>query len=123
MGFDTVTSGVSIENTSDMWLSPFSNSMVGQCAGPTLHSSSCKVWKNGLIAPLIPGSSSALANSNATLVFLSSGRLDRASCVAASGAAPRPPPPPAGAADAAALGPLIIPKDTPWPGPLQVLPV
>jgi hypothetical protein len=43
-GPDTVLSAVSREKTSDIWLSPFSYNMVGQCAGPSLHSSSCRVW-------------------------------------------------------------------------------
>ena len=30
IGPETVLSGVSIENTSDIWLSPFSNNIVGQ---------------------------------------------------------------------------------------------
>src|ERR1700722_18012785 len=55
IGPETVLSGLSIENTSDIWLSPFSNSIVGQCSGPDLQSSSCKAWLNALLVPLMPG--------------------------------------------------------------------
>ncbi len=79
MGPETTLSDVPIENTSDMWLSPFSNSIVGQWSGPTLQSSSCKALLKALSAPLIPGSSSAVASMIFTVDVFSAGRLDRAS--------------------------------------------
>src|SRR5580704_978736 len=69
--------------------------MVGQCSGPALQRSSCKIWRKGIMPPSTagsaPGSSSALASIIFTDVFFSSGRLDRDSRVAAStGGPPKP---------------------------------
>src|SRR6478736_7022522 len=69
--------------------------------------------------PLTPGSSSAEANNSFTLVLLYSGRVDRASSVAAStGCGPRPPSP----AGVARLGPAIRPSVAPGPFAPQVRP-
>src|SRR5712691_8863921 len=73
--------------------------------------------------PLTPGSSSAEANNSFTLVFLYSGRVDRAKSVAAStgcGAGPAPLPSPA--AGVARLGPEIAPSFEVGPFAPQVLP-
>src|SRR5579863_1901689 len=69
--------------------------------------------------PSTPGSSSAEANNSFTLVFLYSGKVDRANSVAAStGCGPRPP----SAAGVARLGPEIAPSTAPGPFAPHVLP-
>src|SRR4029077_19647944 len=62
MGPETVLSGVSMANTSDIWLSPFRYNMVGQCASPNLHSSSCSAISDASMSPITPGSNSARAS-------------------------------------------------------------
>src|SRR5579863_3611678 len=98
MGPETLLSGVSIEKTKDTWLSPFASSSVGQWVGPSLQSSSCSIRLNGITPPSTVGSApmsrSPLASMIFTEVLFNSGRLDRASCVAASTGGPNPPGPP-----------------------------
>src|SRR5262249_13301403 len=75
-------------------------------------------------APLMPGSSSAVAKNSATFVFFSSGSVERASCASAS-TAPRPGPTgtallgaaPRAGGGVAALGPTMgAPTDAGPPG-------
>src|ERR1700727_3304847 len=95
--------------------------MVGQCSGPALQRSSCNTWRKGIMPPSTagsaPGSSSALASIIFTDVFFNSGRLERASRVAAStGGPPKPaggPPPEGGAASGPPGCPSVRPGSAP----------